>query len=164
MSQEAQVLAATLDRARGYTRYHLKQLEGRDPHHRFVINGVALNSMYWIVAHLASSENFLVLRATGGPMQRFSWAKHFNMGTAPPDPKELPPFDEVRAMFDDVHACSLAHIRTLSDDQLAEPHAARMRLGGTDQVRDVLMHAIRHEGLHCGHLSWTCRLHGIATM
>ena len=31
-------------------------------------------------------------------------------------------------------------------------------------VKSALMHSIRHEGIHAGHLSWHCKLFGIKTI
>lgn len=161
---EAHVLAATLDRTRDLTRFYMGKLKGLDMHRRFTVNGVELNSAYWIVAHLTSSENWLVLRGTGGPFQKYSWAKLFNLGSQAPDPSACPPLEEILAAFKEVHANSIAHVAGLSEEQLSAPHQALMKIGGQDQVRDVILHAIRHEGLHCGHLSWLCKLHGVPTV
>ena len=47
------------------------------------------------MAHLAVSENRLLLRATGGPFEKFSWAKHFSVGSQGLPKDQCPPYEEV---------------------------------------------------------------------
>lgn len=161
---EPEILALAVDRTRDYARSYLLRLKNVDPHREFEVNGMKLNTAYWIVAHLTVTQNWLVLRATGGPFEKFSWAKHFNLGSTPPPPELCPPYEEVWAMFKAIHAKAVPHVASLNDEQLAQPHTAMIKLGGTDTVRDAILHQLRHEALHTGHLSWLCKLHGIKTM
>ena len=64
----------------------------------------------------------------------------------------------------EVHRQAIAHVATLGEDALSAPNPTGLPLGGAGQVRDVIMHAIRHEGSHIGHLGWLCKLHGIPTV
>ncbi|HRH39349.1 MAG TPA: DinB family protein, partial [Flavobacteriales bacterium] len=64
---EAQVLAHVMDRTRAYTLFYFDRIKDKDLHHRFVCDGKELNTPFWLIAHLATSENGLLLRATGGP-------------------------------------------------------------------------------------------------
>jgi uncharacterized damage-inducible protein DinB len=159
MPTEAHVLSHMMDRTREWTLFHLRALKGQDPHRRFVCEGKELNTMFWLVAHLATSENGLLLSATGGPFEKFRWAKHFTLGAAGLPPKECPPYEEVWETFKAVHQKAIAHIATLSEEQLNAPNPTRLAIGTT--VRDVITHAIRHEGGHCGQLAWLCKLYGI---
>lgn len=163
MATETQVLARMVERAREQTLYYLHKLEGQDPHHRPLADGVPLNSAFWIVAHLAVTENWLLHRGTGGELLRFTWAKHFNMGVPPPDAGSLPAWDEVLATFHEVHRRAMDRVQQLSEAELEAPHQALLKLGGAEQVRDVVMHAIRHEALHAGQLAWHARIRGIRT-
>ncbi len=163
MPTETQVLAHTMDRTRQYTRFYFDKLKDQDLHRRFVCEGHELNSAYWLIAHIAVTQNGLLLMATGGPFEKFSWAKHFGRGGPGLPPQECPPFSEVLETFDRIHAKAIAHVATLSDAALEGPNLTGIALIGTT-VRDVIIHAIRHEGLHTGHLSWLCKLHGIHTM
>jgi hypothetical protein len=164
MMTETQTLALTIERTREYARYYLKHLKDADPHREFTVEGVTLNTQYWLTAHLTSTQNWLLLRATGGPFEKFSWAKYFNLGSTPPARELCPPYEEVKAMFKAIHEKAVAHVTTLTDEQLGQPHAAMMKLGGQDSVRDVILHHIRHEALHTGQLAWLCKLQGIKTM
>lgn len=163
MPTEAQILARTMDRARQYTRLYLDKLLDQDPHRRFVCEGHELNTVYWLVAHIAVTQNGLLLMATGGPFEKFSWAKFYGRGGAGLPVDQCPPFAEVLETFDRIHAKAIAHVATLPDEALEGPNLTGIPMIGTT-VRDVVVHAIRHEGLHTGHLSWSCKLHGIRTM
>lgn len=160
---EAQVLAQVVDRTRQYTRFYAGLLKGQDMHRVFHCEGQPLNTAYWLVAHLATSQNGLLLRATGGPFEKFSWAKHFTLGTGGLPPEQCPPFEEVWATFKAVHERVMQHLPSLSAEQLDAPNITGLdAIGAT--VRDVITHAARHEALHTGHLSWLCKLYGLRTV
>ena len=163
MKTEAQILAHVMGRTREYTLYYLRCLKDMDPHRRFICDGKELNTTFWLVAHLATSENGLLLRATGGPFEKFSWAKHFSIGSVGLPQAECPPYADVWATFKAVHERTMAHLPTLSDEALDAPNITGLPLIGTT-VRDVITHAIRHESSHTGHLGWLCKLNGIKTM
>jgi uncharacterized damage-inducible protein DinB len=160
MPTEAQVLAHVVDRTRQYNRSYLSALKDVDPHREFVCEGVKLNTQFWLVAHLAVSQNGLLLRATGGPFEKFSWAKHFSVGSQGLPKDQCPPYEEIWATFTAVHEKTMAHLPTLTDEALAQPNITGIAAIGAT-IRDLITHAIRHEGLHTGHISWLCKLHGI---
>lgn len=163
LSSEAMVLAHVMDRTRQYTLFYFDRLKDQDLHRRFVCEGKEFNSAFWLMAHLATTENGLLLRATGGPFEKFSWAKHFSVGGAGLPLEECPSITEVMDTLHAVHARSLAHVRTLSAEALESPNITGFAGFGTT-VRDVITHAIRHEGSHIGHLGWLCKLYGLKTM
>ncbi|MFZ1664403.1 MAG: DinB family protein [Flavobacteriales bacterium] len=159
MPTEAQVLSHVMDRTREWTLFYLRALKGQDPHRRFVCEGKELNTMFWLVAHLATTENGLLLASTGGPFEKFSWAKHFTLSAAGLPSAECPPYEEVWETFKNVHKKAVAHVATLTEEQLNSPNPTKLAIGTT--VRDVVTHAIRHEGGHSGQLAWLCKLYGI---
>jgi len=161
--KEAQVLAHMVDRTRQYTRFYLSTLKEHDPHRVFTAEGKPLNTVFWLVAHLATSQNGLLLLATGGPFEKFSWAKHYTLGGPGLPRDQAPPYEEVYATFKAVHEKVLAYLPTLTDEQLDSPNRTNLPLIGPT-TRDVITHAIRHESLHTGHLSWLCKLYGVRTM
>jgi uncharacterized damage-inducible protein DinB len=163
MKTEASILAHMMERTRQYSRNYLSALKDADPHREFVCEGKKLNTQFFLVAHLAVSENGLLLRATGGPFEKFSWAKHFSVGSQGLPKEQCPPYEEVWATFKAVHEKTMAHLPTLSDEALNAPNITGLDLIGST-VRDVITHAIRHESLHTGHISWLCKLHGIKTI
>lgn len=149
-----------MDRTREWTRFHLSALKGLDPHRRFTCEGKAFNTVFWLVAHLATAENGLLLAATGGPFEKFWWAKHFTLGASGLPVEECPPYPEVWETFNAVHAKAIAHVATLDEAALDAPNPTKLTAIGPT-VRDVVTHAIRHEGSHTGHLGWLCKMHGI---
>jgi hypothetical protein len=50
---QAQLLAETLDKSRGLTKWYLSLLRNTNMKHTFELNGIKLNSPLWIAAHLA---------------------------------------------------------------------------------------------------------------
>lgn len=163
MPTEAQILAHTMDKTREYTRSYLDPLLEHDLHRTFVCEGYQLNTAYWLLAHITITQNGLLLMATGGPFEKFSWAKHFSRGMKGLPSTECPPVQEVLETFDRIHLKALAHIGTLPDTALEGPNLTGIARIGTS-TRDVIIHAIRHEALHTGHLSWLCKLYGVSTM
>ena len=152
-----------MDRTRQYTKFYFNKLKGHDLHKRFSCEGRELNTAFWLLAHLATTENGLLLASTGGPFQKFSWAKHFTLGAKGLPETECPSLEEVLSTFNAVHEKAIAHVAALSDEQLNGPNMTGLpSLGGT--VRDVITHAIRHEGGHAGQLAWLCKLYGVATL
>jgi hypothetical protein len=160
---EARILAHVVDRTRQYTRFHLGLLKEQDPHREFVCEGKTLNTVYWLVAHLATTQNGLLLHGTGGPFEKFSWAKHYTLGGRGLPAHQRPPYAEVWTTFKQVHERVMAHLPTLSDEQLEAPNRTGLTAIGST-TRDLITHAVRHEALHTGHLSWLCKLYGIPTM
>ena len=81
------------------------------------------------------------------------------MGAPGLPPEECPPYEEVWETFKAVHEKSVAHIATLNEEQLNAPNPTKLAIGTT--IRDVITHAIRHEGGHSGQLAWLCKLYGV---
>ncbi len=150
-------------RTRQYTRFYAGFLKGQDMHRVFTAEGQPLNTAFWLIAHLATSQNGLLLRATSGPFEKFSWAKHFSVGSQGLPPDQCPPYEEVWGTFNAVHERVMQHLPTLTPEQLDAPNITGLQAIGTT-VRDVITHAVRHEALHTGHLSWLCKLYGQRTI
>ena len=158
---EAKVLSEMLDKTRAMTRWYISKMKDVDMHRTFEVEGKTLNSAFWITAHLAVTENWLTLTATNGSPVDIPWRKQFSMGSEIPKPEDCPPIKEVLDKMKEVHAAAMEHISSLTDEQLAQPNAKGWDFGGTETVKGIIQHAIRHEGTHTGHLSWLCKLHGI---
>jgi hypothetical protein len=161
---EARLLAELMDHAHAMTLEQVERLRQHDLHQRFTVNGMELNSPFWILAHLAVSENWLILRGTNGPFQKFSWAKQFTLGATPPAPTECPPFEEIMNTLERVHRLAVDHVAGLSDGDLSSPHLALMKLGGGNDMRAVIKHHVRHVNMHNGQFAWLCKLHGLPTI
>jgi hypothetical protein len=165
MNTESQTYAALMAQSHNAVLNTFQRLAGQDLHHRFHADGRTLNSAFWILAHLTGTQNWLVLRGSGGPFRKYSWAKHFGMGSAGTvATEEYPAFNEVLEMYKAVHIESIAHVSTLDDAALAAPHQALLNLPAGNDVRTVIKHHILHESGHCGQLAWLCKLYGLRTI
>jgi hypothetical protein len=162
---ELQALLRGMKHIRGLSAGMLKKLnahEGFDPKRIFTVGNDRLNTVYWLTAHIAWAENNLVLRSTGGPNPELPWLKLFGLGK-PPEEGETngPSWEEVQAGFAKVHELALAHLATLDAEVLAQPNPTGFTWAGEGDIRTSVRHHITHEGVHTGHLSWLCKLHGV---
>ncbi len=159
MSSELATLRQLTGVTRDLARFYLKKLEGADVRKRFECEGKKLNSIYWLVAHLAWGQNNLILRSTGGPNPELPWLKHFALGK-PADEGETngPTWEEVLAGFNKVHELAMAHLETLDPALLDTPNKLDWEVMDSKTMRATLMHHIRHENTHIGHLGWLAKL------
>lgn len=161
----ANVLADQLDTSRELTRWYISKLKETDPYKQFEIEGKKLNNWYWVLAHLTWAEHFLIINGTGGEalpefeqLQAFSIGNGFNKSSAAWEIKEL--ID----IFKKVHAHSINHLRMLTDEQLQEENNLGFSFSSDMSKRGIIMHCIRHEGTHTGHLSLLCKLFEVKTI
>ena len=158
---EAAVLADTLQKTRDLTRWYFSLLKNADPYHQPEINGVKLNSIAWLGAHLVWAEDFLVLRGTGGEGTGIEWLEHYKLGsdgslhTAQPDMKEI--LDALKL----VHEKATAHLLSLTDEEINQENPYGISFSGTSTKKMLVQHCIRHEAMHTGHLSWLCKLNSV---
>jgi len=161
---ETEVLIEMLEMSRDLTNFYLKKLEDQDVHKVFEVNGKRLNSILWLTAHVAVSENWLLLVCTGGERVKIPWARQFGLGSEIPKKEDCPPFNEIVDMFNHVHKTAINYIKTLDDSDLSKPTSNGVTFGGEDSVRAIIKHAVRHEATHAGHLGWLCKLFDIKTI
>ncbi len=162
---ECQTLSSIIDDTRKLTLSLLSQLEDSNGFYNdFKLDDKHLNSAFWIMAHLSVTQNFLLLRSTGGETVKIPYARQFGMGAVPPSREECPSLEEVRSIFNLVHEKSVKHIQNLDPSQLNQINTTGFVFLGEDSIRSVIVHAIRHENMHSGHLSWLCKLNGLKTI
>jgi hypothetical protein len=162
---ECQTLSSIIDDTRKLTLSLLSQLEDSNGFYNdFKLDDKHLNSAFWIMAHLSVTQNFLLLRSTGGETVKIPYARQFGMGAVPPSREECPPLEEVRGIFNLVQEKSVKHIQNLDPSQLNQINTTGFVFLGEDSIRSVIVHAIRHENMHSGHLSWLCKLNGLKTI
>ena len=161
---EAQILSRQLDKSRELTKWYLSLVKGCDPLKTFSIDSKSFNSIIWEIGHLTMSENFLGMYLTYGPSVKLSWAKEFGMGTTNTKQDNYPDFKEVLNTFKTVHEATVSHIATLSDEDLDKPTKIEFNVAGIKTVRDAVIHVIRHESIHTGHLGWLCKLHNVKSI
>ncbi|GIV32777.1 MAG: hypothetical protein KatS3mg031_0312 [Chitinophagales bacterium] len=162
---EPQYLADAFESVRQLTRWYISKLKGVDLFHEFELEGKKLNCAYWIIAHLVWAENFLLLRALGGEAKTWPWLERFALGSAMPDNRSaLPDIKTLLNAMKETHHASMLHVRGLSQEMLNRENPFGLAFGQDNSYRMMIHHAIRHEAMHTGHLSWLCKLYGLSTV
>jgi len=160
----SQIIAEQLDNSRELTRYYLSKLKGADVYKGFICNDKKLNPIIWEIGHLAVSQNWLVLYLGNGNPEKIEWGKLFALGSTPPKKEDYPPYEEIWNTFKSVHEKSIKHVASLNDEVLNSAPRKEIPFIRNNDLKNLFMHSIRHEGIHAGHLSWLCKLHGIQTI
>ena len=160
---EAQTLAEMMSQTRKLGKFYIGKLKGVDPLKEFEVEGKKLNCVLWTLAHMTWAEDALLLKTLDGPSPNIPWLGRFRTATDSSLKTDWPALDEVMRCMEQVHDVSLKFISSFDDSVLNEPAYIEVTDWNTDK-RHVIMHAIRHEGVHIGHLSWLCKLHGIKTL
>jgi len=163
-STECNILADTFESVRSLTKRFLSMVDESQINDTPILNGIELNSPYWITAHLAWAESFLIYNALGGDTKKYDWLNEYGFGTKPANIKTRPPYTEVMQVFDEVHINSMAHLRGLDDSFLNVKNKFGMTFSGKDDNRIVVHHAIRHEPMHVGQLTWFMKSRGLPTV
>ena len=158
---KTQLLIQTYQMARNLSKYYISKMEGIDIHKVYEVNGVKMNSAYWILAHLVWTEHFLIVEAIGGESMGIEWLNDFGFGCAPDEIKNPPPLEEVKKRFEEVHAKALEILNNMTDELMESDSGLEDAFGGSRDKLHVLMHAIRHEPMHIGQLSWILKANGI---
>lgn len=83
------------------------------------------NHPLWVLGHLVSAESDLLDGFILGKPNRFPELKSFAMGSEPTtNTDDYPSMDELLAKFEEIRSATLAHLDTLSEDDLdAKSHA-----------------------------------------
>lgn len=158
---EAQILGEAYESARNLTKFYMSKLDGLDLHHRPEINGVKFNSPYWIAAHLVWTENFLILQGLENTDACIPWLEEYGFGSNIDEVKVKPDYKEVLTKFDEVHTKAMGIINSLTDEQMKEDNHIDANFGGNKSKAGVLRHAIRHEPMHVGQISWILKANGV---
>ncbi len=145
--------------------YSLTLLADIAPEEWFTMLAGCATHVAWQVGHLAMAEYGLCLYRQRGraeidtTLMTSSFRKAFSRGTIPePDPAKNPSPEEIRGVFDKVHAQVLLEAPSFTAESLAEPvdmpyAAYATRLGS-------LLFCSHHEMLHAGQLGLLRRLLG----
>jgi uncharacterized damage-inducible protein DinB len=161
----ANVLADQMDTSRELTRWYFSKLKETDPYLQFEIDGKKLNNWYWVLAHITWAEHFLIINGTGGtPLPEFEDLLAFSMGNGYTEANAKWQVKELMDLFKKVHAHAMEHLRTLTDEQLAEENNLGFSFSSDMSKKGTIMHCIRHEGTHTGHLSLLCKLFEVKTV
>lgn len=159
------VLAEMLNEQRNLTRFYAGKLKGEDMFREFEVNGYKTNSPYWILAHLCWAENMLGIQCMGKKGLDIHWLNDFKIHSSKGEKSvNQPTLEEVLSAFKQIHAVAMETISSLSDKELDEENTLGIAFGENKSKRFIAMHAVRHEGTHCGQLSLIAKMYGKATV
>lgn len=158
---ESEILADVYMKVRGLSKAFIGGLKDVDIDKRLEIDGIKFNSAYWIVAHLVWTEHSLIIEGVGNEKMDIDWIGEYGFGSDPDKVKLKPSYEEVLKKMDEVHAKAVEIIKGLSDEQLEEDNSFGMSFGASKSKRNVIIHAIRHEPMHIGQISWILKTNGI---
>ncbi len=158
---ESEILADVYEKVRSLSKMFIGGLKDVDVEKRLEADNVKFNSAYWIVAHLVWTEHFLIIEGIGGEDMKIDWLNEYGFGSDPEKVKTKPSFEEILKKLDEVHIKAVEIIRGLSDKQLEEDNFIDANFGGSKAKRNVITHAIRHEPMHIGQISWILKSNGI---
>ena len=156
-----QTLIKTYEMARNLSKFYMSKLDGIDVKKIYEINGVRLNTAYWLAAHLTWTEHFLLIEGVGGNSMGIEWLNDFAFGSDPDSVKNEPSYEEILTRREEVHKKAMEILNSLSDDQLEEENNIGANFSGSTTKGTVIMHAIRHEPMHIGQISWILKLNGV---
>ena len=163
-NKEAVLLADTFQKSRDLTRWYLSLLKDSDAHKQWELNGQRLNSILWLASHIVWAENFLLIKGIGGQPVAIDWVEHYNISSKGDIHHPEHNMKNVMATMKEVHEKAMAHVVTITDEQMDAENPAGFGFGGVKTNRILIQHAIRHESQHTGHLSWLCKINKITTV
>lgn len=163
MNVEIQVLKKIIEFQHNLTIWYLSLLKETDVNKCFEIEGKKINSLYWIVAHLANSEDLLLMKALGKPGHNYAWLKKYSMGSNQDIPAEVS-YKELVEVAKNIHQNCMKNLDEMTDGELNKDNSMGITFSGDSSKRTIIMHHIRHEGIHAGHLSLLCKLNNIKTV
>lgn len=160
-NEKTQTLVKAYQMARNLSNYYISKMESLDIHKVYEVNGVKMNSAYWILAHLVWTEHFLIIEGIGGESLGIEWLNDYGFGSVPDEIKNQPSIEEVRKSFEEVHTKAMDILNSMTDELMEAENNIEANFGGSKDKFHVLMHAIRHEPMHIGQLSWILKINGI---
>src|ERR1041384_2156047 len=101
MRTESQIITDIFDNGRKLSGFFLGKLKDVDPLKEIEANGQKLNSIQWIVAHMAWAEDGLMLKGAGHKGSGIEWLEQFKIGGSGADKTKWPPFEEVMKGFNE---------------------------------------------------------------
>jgi hypothetical protein len=156
---EVQTLLDAYESVRNLSKFYIANLDKNKIHYRIELDGIKFNSAYWIVTHLIWTERFLIIQGIGGKeMEEDHWLDEYGYGSDPEKIRTKPDFGEILKLFDEVHSKAVNILNSLKDEELDKPNHTEMNFGGKSDKRALLKHAIRHEPMHIGQISWILKV------
>ncbi len=161
---EAEILLNVYKNVRSLTKFFIGNLGNIDIHKSFELNGIGMNTAHWIVSHLAWSENMLILNSVGNTDAEISWLNEYEFGSNPSQVKTRPEMGALLQTLDSIHGKATEIIGNLSAEDLESDNHLGHAFGGSKSKRNVIIHAIRHEPMHSGQLTWLIKADGGKTV
>ncbi len=158
---QSQILGETYESVRNLTKLYFSKFDGIDLNKQLELNGVKFNSPQWLAAHLVWTEHFLIIKGLGNKSLDIPWLEEYSFGSNPDEIKTKLSYDEIMKKMDEVHTEAMSIISSLTDEQMEEPNHIGVTFGDSNTKRKILIHAIRHEPMHAGQLSWILKANGI---
>lgn len=163
MGKTGELLAVQMDGTREWTLKLIADLKGDDWSFQ---PRPGLGHPLFLCGHLAVSQNLLVhVRCLKASVLSDDFAGHFGIGKDVLSTKDhrFPSVETVLTTLHDVHRKTLAAVRGMSEDLLAEPAFAADGKSPHPHYRDkcgAVTHCFRHEAFHAGQLATIRRLLG----
>lgn len=156
-------LIETIESVHSLTVWYLSLLKETDLHKNFEVNGVKINNVFWLTAHIANSENLLLLKALGAKGHDLDWLNAYSLGSKQDIEPEVS-YKELVQTAKQIHIDSISFLKNLSDEDLNKDNLIGFNIGGSKSFKSVIMHHIRHEGIHAGQLGTLCKINKIKTI
>lgn len=113
------------------------------------------NHSLWVLGHLVRSESDLLDGLILGQPNRFPELEACSMGQAPStDAADYPSMDELMGKFQEIRAATLAHLDTLSDEDLDQRSHAPEEYGDSFSTVGACFSAMAtHMAFHAGQVA-----------
>lgn len=160
-NKAANTLADAFESVRNLTKLYFSKLDDKYYYDENNINGVKINTAFWLLAHLVWTEHSLIVYGIGNREMEIPWLDKYAFGSDPGSIELQPSLEELRDKFEKVHAVAMEIIRNLSDEQLEEDNHIGASFGSSKSKKSLLVHVIRHEPMHIGQLSLILKSNGV---
>jgi len=157
---------SALDMARWLTLAAVKDLTDRE---MMFQPALGLNHPLWLIGHIATSENGLILDACAGQdLLPPDWMGKFGIGSQPvSDANVYPTRDEVLALLEKTHAAALDYVKSLTpeDFDTRPVNLDRFPPGVQERFSTVarcISGHVSHEFSHVGQIAMLRRIMGKA--
>ncbi len=107
----------------------------------------------------------LLIESMGHPKLDIQWLYWFKIGCdKDADQKEWPSLEDVFTAMKQIHEVAMENLSGMTDAELDQDNELGIAFGENRSKRFMAMHAIRHEGTHCGQLSLIVKMYGKQTV
>ncbi len=161
MKNQVLLLVEIIESTRKITKYYLKNLASVDPTLDLKVDDVTLHSVNWTVCHLTWAQNALLLESLGNNAFRQDWFSKVSIGSEFALSSVLPAYQSNLEVFHLIHSASIEAVSKLEDTDLLNKSEIQLPFSKESTIKDSILHFIRHESIHAGHLSWLAKLNHV---